>query len=66
MRLIIDLPPQYATAVRAELRRRGYHHDRAEVRRVLAYVAGAVMDRHWWNTTGVALYWQRETQEEED
>ena len=61
MRLIIDLPAQYATAVRAELRRRGYNHDRDEVRRVLAHITSEMVRRHWWQTTGAAFYWQRQT-----
>lgn len=61
MRLVIDVPAQYATAVRAELRRRGNCHNHAEVRRVLRYVISETMDRHWWRPYGVRMYWQPET-----
>jgi hypothetical protein len=57
MKLVIEIPAQYAVATRRELKRRGYRHDPAEVRRVLRRALEQTADRHWWPKVGVAFYW---------
>lgn len=57
MKLTIEIPEQYAIAVRAELRRRGYNDSEAQVRRTLRYVIRETMERRWWRTIGVRFSW---------
>ena len=66
MRLTVEIPEQYAVAVRAELRRRGYNDSDAQVRRTLRYVIGETMERRWWRTVGVRFYWGSGTRSAEE